>query len=486
YKNYRYAYAGERNSVTSVWSFDIQSRRTDKIYEGDEYIPRLYPFGGGDDVCILTLNRAQDCLRIYTVSSSSGVSQLLLEERGDKYISDGIADRIKITPSSILVPSERAGHRALYVYSLNGTLLRDTESDAGAATDIYGMNEATGDVYYQSAPDAMNRTVNVLRKNGKTETLAGDKGWNRALFSSDCAYFVNTWSDMNTPYVVTSRNAKGKIQATLETNAAVVRAMSDTGFGTRETFTFVTSEGVELTGWMLKPKGFSPSERYPVVMYQYSGPGSQQVVNGWQTGSMGQAFDYYLAERGYIVVCVDGRGTGGRGPAFERSVYGQLGVLEARDQVETARWLSGQSYVDGDRIGIWGWSYGGFAALMAMSTGEDVFRCGVAVAPVTDWRLYDTVYTERYMRTPQENPDGYADCPVSRADKLSGALLLCFGMEDDNVHPENTLSYTSALVEADKDYRQVVYTDCNHNINKGNSREHLLRQIADWFDEHLK
>ena len=239
---------------------------------------------------------------------------------------------------------------------------------------------------------------------------------------------------------------------------------------------------------MIKPADFNPAKKYPVVMWQYSGPGSQQVKNAWTIGSMGNGglYDAYLTQRGFIVVCVDGRGTGARGADFEKCTYKNIGKLEARDQVETALWLGKQPYVDADNIGIWGWSYGGFCTLMSMSEGRPVFKAGVAVAPPTSWRYYDSVYTERFMQTPQENPTGYDDNPIARADKLHGALLLCHGLADDNVHPQNTFEYTEALVQADKDFRMNVYTNRNHSIYGGNTRNHLLRQIADFLVEHLQ
>ena len=223
-------------------------------------------------------------------------------------------------------------------------------------------------------------------------------------------------------------------------------------------------------------------------MFQYSGPGNQQVMNSWNAGSMGQggAYDMYLAQQGYIVVCVDGRGTGGRGADFEKCTYLHLGNLEARDQVETALYLGTLSYVDKDNIGIWGWSYGGYCTIMSMSEGRQVFKAGVAVAPPTSYRFYDTIYTERYMRTPNENPEGYGDNAFSRVNNLSGALLLCHGLADDNVHPQNTFEYSEALVQADKDFKENIYTNRNHSIYGGNTRKHLLRQITQWFDEHLK
>ena len=254
-------------------------------------------------------------------------------------------------------------------------------------------------------------------------------------------------------------------------------------------FSFATSEGVQLNGWMVKPAGFDPARRYPVIMYQYGGPGNQQVLNSWNIGMCGQGamLEQYFAQQGYVVVCVDGRGTGGRGAEFEKCTYLRLGELEAKDQVETAQWLAGQPYVDKDRIGIWGWSYGGWNTLMSMSEGRPVFRAGVAIAPPTSWRFYDTVYSERYMRTPKENPQGYDEVnPIARASKLSGALLICHGLADDNVHFQNTAEYTEALVQADKDFRELVYVNRNHSISGGNTRNHLFRQALNFFNAEMK
>ena len=239
---------------------------------------------------------------------------------------------------------------------------------------------------------------------------------------------------------------------------------------------------------MVKPANFDASKKYPVILFQYSGPGSQQVTNSWNAGSMGQggAFDYYLAQQGFIIACVDGRGTGGRGSEFEKCTYLKIGDLESKDQVETALYMGSLPYVDKDNIGIWGWSYGGFNTLMSMSEGRPVFKAGVAVAPPTSWRYYDTIYTERYMRTPKENPDGYDVNPIVRAQKLHGALLICHGLADDNVHPQNTFEYAEALVQADKDFRELYYTNRNHSIFGGNTRNHLMRQIAQHFINEMK
>jgi dipeptidyl-peptidase-4 len=404
-------------------------------------------------------------------------------------VKEDVLGQMIVGKSHILLPSDRDGFMHLYLYTMNGTLERKIGDGQYDITDIYGYNEQTGDVYYQAATEsARDRQVFVAHKNGKTERLTNQAGWNTAIFSGDYQYFLNTWSDANTPFVYTVRDQRGRILSTRADNAELKEKLANYELGHKEFFRFTTSEGVELEGWMMKPANFDATKQYPVVMFQYSGPGSQQVTDSWNIGSMGQGglFDSYLCQEGFVVVCVDGRGTGARGAEFEKCIYLKLGMLEARDQVETALWLSKQPWVDKDRIGIWGWSYGGYCTLMSMSEGRPVFRAGVAVAPPTSYRFYDSVYTERYMRTPQENPDGYAFNAITRANQLHGALLLCHGVADDNVHPQNTYEYTEALVQADKDFKMNLYTNRNHSIYGGNTRNHLLRQIAQFFMEELK
>jgi dipeptidyl-peptidase-4 len=352
------------------------------------------------------------------------------------------------------------------------------------------IDEQTGDVYYAAHDNGpADVRVFVAHSNGKTDCLTPQAGTSSAVFSTNYKYFIRTFSSLDTPPVYTLCNQSGKVLATLIDNQALKRKYETYDMGTKELFTLTTGEGITLNGWMVKPKNFNPANRYPVIMYQYGGPGSQQVRNAWNIGMNGQGaiLEQYLAQQGYILVCVDGRGTGGRGADFEKCTYLRLGELEARDQVETALWLAQQPYVDKGRIAIWGWSYGGWNTLMSMSEGRPVFRCGIAIAPPTSWRFYDTVYSERFMRTPKENASGYDDvCPLARASKLSGALLLVHGLADDNVHFENTAEYVKALVDADKDFRQLVYPGKNHSITGGNTRNHLFRQCINFFNDNKK
>ena len=490
--SYKYPKAGEDNSTVSAWSYDIKSHKINRLQvplDADGYMPRIKPTNDPMRIVVYTTNRHQDDLCLYAVNPRSTVAQLIIKEHVDKYVREEAMEGVKFVGDKILLPSDRSGYTKLYIYNMNGQLQRTIGDGNYDITSVYGYDPKTGDVYYQAAAlGATDRQVYVTHKNGKTVRLTDREGWNTAFFSGDFQYFVNTWSDYNTPYVFTTRTREGKLINTIEDNKAVKQLVSDYGFCKREPFSFTTSEGVVLNGWMVKPKDFDANKKYPVIMHQYSGPGSQQVTNSWSAGSMGQggAFDSYLAQEGFIVVSVDGRGTGGRGSEFEKCTYLNLGNLESKDQVETALYVGSLPYVDKDRIGIWGWSYGGFNTLMSMSEGRGVFRAGVAIAPPTNWKYYDSVYTERYMRTPKENPDGYATNPIERAPKLHGALLICHGTADDNVHPQNTYEYSEALVQADKDFRELFYTNRNHSIFGGNTRNHLLRQVAQFFKTELK
>lgn len=489
---FKYPKAGYDNAKVSVWSFDVKSHQVRKLQvplDADGYVPRIKPTTDPNKVIVYTMNRHQDELLLYTVNPSSTVATLLVKERVPKYVKEEAMEGIIIGQNSILLPSDRDGYMKGYVYDMNGGLLRTVGDGAYDITEWYGYDEKTGDVYYQAAAlNPHDRQVYVSHKNGSTRRLTQQEGWNVALFSGDYQYFINTWSDYNHPYVYTVRDNRGKVLSTPIDNAALKAKTAGYGWTEKEPFSFTTSEGVRLDGWMIKPADFNASKRYPVIMFQYSGPGSQQVTNSWNAGSLGQggAFDFYLAEQGFIVVCVDGRGTGGRGADFEKATYQRLGELESKDQVEAALWLGRQSFVDKERIGIWGWSFGGFNTLMSMSDGRNVFKAGVAIAAPTNWKFYDTVYTERYMRTPKENPDGYAINPIERVSKLHGALLLCHGLADDNVHPQNAIEYAEALVQADKDFKQIYYANRNHGIYGGNTRNHLMRQIANFFISELK
>lgn len=487
---YKYPLPGGENSRVSVMSYDIQSHQTRTLQvplEADGYIPRLKPTSDASKVVVLTLNRHQDNLKAYIVNPLSTIAQLVIDDHVDKYIKDDVLESFLITTRHLVLTSERNGFNNIFVYTLNGQLQRQVSGVI--VTDVYGLDESTGDLYFAAKPNGpLDQQVMVSRQNGKIEPISEPEGVSRAIFSRNFKYFINVWSDINHPSVYSLRQNNGKILATMIDNKSLTEKLSHYNLGTKEFFQFTTSEGIQLNGWLLKPAGFDASKRYPVIMYQYGGPGSQQVLNQWGIGMNGNGaiLEQLLAQEGFLVVCVDGRGTGGRGAEFEKCTYMHLGELEACDQVESAIWLGQQTYVDKERIGIWGWSYGGWNTLMSMSEGRPVFRCGIAIAPPTSWRFYDTVYTERYMRTPKENEAGYEINPINRAFKLNGSLLLCHGLADDNVHYQNTAEYTEALVQADKDFRQLVYTNRNHSIFGGNTRNHLFRQCLNFFKAELQ
>ena len=488
---YKYPKPGEKNASLSLLSFDIKSRQTRTLQlplDADGYIPRIKMTSDPARIAVFTLNRHQDCLRVFMANPLTTVCQQVVEDKVDKYVKEEVFSDVVLTDTHLVLTSERSGFNSIYVYSLNGTLQRTVKQNV--VTAVYGLDETTGDLYFAAlSEDAMNQKIYVSHRNGKTDCLTPKDGWNTAVFSRDFKSWLHTWNDLQTPPVTTLCAVGGKVVKTMVDNQALAGKYASFDMGKKELFSFTTGEGIKLNGWMIRPVGFDASKKYPVVMYQYGGPGNQQVKNAWGIGMNGQGaiIEQLLAQQGYLVVCVDGRGTGGRGAEFEKSVYLRLGDLEAKDQVETALWLSQQPYVDKEHIGIWGWSYGGFNTLMSMSEGRPVFCCGIAIAPPTNWRYYDSVYTERFMRTPQENASGYDDvCPIARAPKLHGALLLCHGLSDDNVHYQNTADYVSALVEADKDFRQLVYTNRNHSIFGGNTRNHLFRQCLNFFNENLQ
>ena len=489
--SYKYPKAGEANSKVSAWSYNLSDgavRKYDLPLAADGYIPRIKSTFDASRIILYTMNRHQDELNLYAANPLTGACKLLIKESVPKYVKEEAMEGISIMKDYIFVPSDRDGYMHLYLYNKDGKLLRQIDKGNYDVTEIYGYDEKTGNTYFQAAArKPMQREIYVVDKSGKLTCLSARAGWNVASFSGDYKYFLNTWSDSNHPYVFAIYDNKGKEIREVLNNDELQAKLAKYGNTGVEFFTFTTSEGVKLNGWMVKPANFDATKKYPVIMHQYSGPGSQQVVDNWSVGSMGSGamYDYYLTQKGYIVVTVDGRGTGARGAEFEKCTYLKLGDLESKDQTEAALWLGKQSYVDASRIGIWGWSFGGFNTLMSMSEGRNAFKAGVAIAPPTDWRYYDTVYTERYMRTPQENAAGYAINPIYRAEKLHGKLLVCHGLVDDNVHPQNAFEYSEALVQADKDFKENLYTNRNHGIYGGNTRHHLLRQVAEWFIENL-
>ena len=488
---YKYPIAGARNSTVTVQSFDIKSRVIRQLQlplEPDGYVPRIYATAEPEKVLVLTQNRHQNRLDIYLANPRSTECRCIVREETERYIPDKVYEQFQLVEGGFVLMSERSGFAHLYLYDLNGTQKRQLTSGEWPVTAFYGYDAKTSTTYYASAQESpLRRAVYKSDQKGRVTKLSTQEGTNSALFSKNLKYFLNVYSSLNTPPVYTLCDATGKTLKTLEDNQELRTKLSTKNLGERRFFTFKTQDGIELNGFMVLPADFSEAKKYPVVMHQYSGPGSQQVLDSWSAGNMGGClYEQYLCQQGFICVCVDGRGTGGRGRDFEQQTYLHLGNLEAHDQAETAIYLASLPYVDGRRIGIWGWSYGGFNTLMSMSEGRGVFAAGVAVAPPTSWRYYDSIYTERFMRTPKENKEGYDDSPIGRAAQLKGRLLICHGTADDNVHYRNTMEYAEALVQADKDFSTLAYTNRNHSIYGGNTRRHLFRQITQWFVQNLQ
>ena len=488
---YKYPMAGEQNATVTVHSYDIKSHRIQQMklpLDKDGYVPRIRFTNDPERLLVLTQNRHQDRLDIYAANPRSTECKLIVRDQVDKYITEEPYKNLQVFDGGFVLMSERSGYNHLYLYDLNGTLKRQITTGNFVVKAFYGYNPATGDCFFASNEEGpLYQAVYRADAKGNITKLSQQQGSNSATFSSTFKYYMNVYSNITTPPVTTLNDAKGKVLTTLEDNSSLKLKVEGLKLGKPEFFTFKTSEGVELNGYMVKPLNFSASNKYPVVMYQYSGPGSQQVLDSWWVGNMGGClYEHFLAQQGFICVCVDGRGTGGRGAAFEKQTYLNLGNLESKDQVETALYLASLSYIDKDRIGIWGWSYGGFNTLMSLTEGRGVFAAGVAVAPVTNYRFYDSVYTERYMRTPKENPTGYDRNPMTRAAQLHGDLLICHGTADDNVHLRNTAELTEAFVQADKPFMELIYTNRNHNISGGKTRLHLYRSITNWFQEKMR
>ena len=491
--SFKYPVAGAANSKLSVHSFDIKSRVTRKLNVNipeEGYIPRIKFTKNPDVLAVLTLNRHQSILEIQAVNPRSGNSKTILREESDTYLNEQVYTGIEFYDKHFVLQSERSGYNQLYLYTIDGILVRPITKGEFEVKHFYGWDSNKNEFYYSSNEGSpLCEYVYKVNAKGKKTKLTAKEGTNSAVFSTGMKYFINTHSSINTPHTVTTNDNNGKVIKTLIDNKNLKERLAKFDMPTKEFFTFKTSDGVELNGWMVKPADFDEGKKYPVVMFQYSGPYSQQVHDSWYMGNYGNAmFESYMAGEGFIMVCVDGRGTGGRGTEFGKCTYLNIGQYEPGDQVETAKYLGSLPYVDKDNIGIWGWSFGGYNTLMSMSQDEAVFKAGVAVAAPTDWRFYDTVYTERYMRTPKENKEGYdAGSAIVNVNKLNGHLLLIHGTADDNVHLRNMIRYTHALTQANKKFEMAIYPDSNHSIYYGNNtRYHLFEKIAEFFKANLK
>jgi len=483
--SYKYPKAGENNSTVAVYAYNVETKDIKKMdipFDNGYYIPCIRFTENPDQLAVMTLNRTQNQFNLYYANPKSTVARLVFRDDNKYYIDSDWVKSIYFTKDNFVYVSEKDGFAHAYLYTITGIQERQLTSGKWDVTALYGYNPDTKTVYYQSAEESpLRRSVYKIDAKGTKTKLSVRDGFNSATFSSNLQYFVNTFSNTTTPTIVSVHDEKGKQLFVLNDNSELQNLLQTLHYPTKEFFTFTTPQGVVLNGWMMKPVNLDPNRKYPAVMIQYGGPGSQEVLDRY-----GMDWDVYLASQGYVVVAIDGRGTGARGEEFRKCTYMNLGISESDDQIAGAQYLGNLPYIDKNRIAIWGWSYGGYNVLMAMSRGNGIFKAGVAIAPVTDWRFYDSVYTERFMRTPKENETGYnASSPLKLANNLQGRLLLIHATADDNVHFQNSLYYMQALEEAGKQFDTQIYPDKNHSILGTNTRLHLYNRIIDFLNINL-
>ena len=483
---FKYPKAGEANAVVSLHMLDVKSNVISVVNLNNAYyIPRIKWMNNANMLSVQTLNRHQDNLKLFAVNAKNNTVSLLLEESDKAYID--ITDNLTfLADDSFIWTSESDGYNHIYLYNEDGKLMNQITKGNWEVTNYYGYDQNEDRVYYQSTENgAINRDIYSISSRGKNKKrLTTKNGQNGADFSADFTYFINTFSNATTPPEYSLHESlSGKKVKEILNNTALTKKLEAYNISPKE-FSTIAINGNDLNMWMIKPVNFDASKKYPLFMFQYSGPGSQSVSNSW----MG-ANDYWyqlLAEEGYIVVCVDGRGTGFKGRDFKKVTQKELGKYEVEDQIAAAKYLSNLPYIDASRTGIWGWSYGGFMSSNCILKGNDTFEMAIAVAPVTSWRFYDTIYTERYMQTPEENASGYDEnSPLTYPDLLKGKYLLIHGSGDDNVHVQNSMRMVEALVQANKQFDWAIYPDKNHGIYGGNTRLQLYTKMTNFIKENL-
>lgn len=482
--DYKYPVAGEKNSVVSVMAYDLATSRLQKMnlpITDNDYVPHI-DYGTQDDrLMVSTLNRTQNDLHIYAVNPATTQATEVYAEQSTSWIDSKSANDVMYYDTFFVMPSEKSGYMHLYQYAYDGKLIKQLTSGNENVTEFYGYDKARKQFFYQRTNGPLNRKVESVDAAGKVTALTDGDGTYSAKFNSNFKYYIRTFSSQRIPNQYAIYNVNGKKVRDLELNREFAEKYTAPTVPQRE-FITVESDGYKLNGYIIKPVDFDPNKKYPVIMQQYSGPGSQQVLNKWSLD-----WQEYFATQGFIIACVDGRGTGGREKAFQSVVYQKLGKYESIDQIAAAKYMASLPYVDAKHIGIWGWSYGGYEALMAMSTPGSDYAAGVAIAPVTSWKFYDTIYAERYMRTPQENPDGYRDgAPLENTDKLKGKLLIMWGSADDNVHVINSMQYISKLHGQGNQFDMMIYTNMNHSINGCSVRLPLYQRVLNFFKANLQ
>jgi len=488
-ETFKYPKAGEKNALVSLFLYDVNANVTKAINLGnynDFYIARMKWTNDANVLSAQVLNRHQDNLDLLFIDGTTAAAKVVLNEKDKAYV-DATDNLTFLKDNSFIWTSEKDGFNHIYWYDKTGKLKSQVTKGNWEVTAYYGLDEKTKTVFYQSTEKGSTvRDVYKISLDGKNKVKLSEKvGTNQATFSPNFQYFINTFSNATTPPTYTLNTASnGKVTQPIVDNTALTEKLKKYDLPTKEFFELTTEKGNKLNAWMIKPKDFDANKKYPVFMYQYSGPGSQQVANDWLDTN-----DYWfmmLAQQGYITVCVDGRGTGFKGAAFKKCTQKQLGKYEVEDQIDAAKVIGNYSYVDKTRIGIFGWSYGGFMSSNCIMKGADVFKMAIAVAPVTNWRFYDSIYTERYLQTPQENAGGYDDnSPINFVSKLKGNFLLIHGSADDNVHVQNSMQMIEALVQANKQFDWAIYPDKNHGIYGGKTRIQLFNKMTAFIKEKL-
>ena len=489
-ETFKYPKAGEKNSEITVLVHELRSKTNMPADIGEDkniYIPRLNWTPDANNLVIMRLNRFQNNLDVLYANPYTGDSRLIFTEKNKRYVDETFLDNmIYLEDGTFVINSERDGWSHLYLYDKNGFQLAQLTKGKFDVTKYYGYDNVKKLFYYQAAAESpLRREVYYISLDGKKKgKLSTQPGTNDAIFSKNFNYYVNYFSDSKTPLQITLYDIKGIRINVLQDNTVLKNTIKAMALPQKEFFGFTTSQGVELNRYMLKPPGFDSSKKYPVVMTQYSGPNSQSVADNWGRGI---GWEDYLAQEGFLVVCVDPRGTAARGEDFRKITYLQLGRYESDDMVEAAKYLGKQPFVDKSNIAIFGWSYGGFMVLLTMEKGGELFKAGISVAPVTSYRFYDSVYTERYMRTPAENAEGYDEnAPLSHAGDIKGRLLIIHGSADDNVHAQNTYEFTEKMVQAGVQFDMAIYTNRNHGIRGGNTSLHLYTKMTDFLKEQLQ
>jgi len=487
----RYPKAGTANSEVRLGIVELESGAQTWIDPGgdggeEHYIARMDFTADGDEIWFQRLNRHQNRMDLLLADVRSGASRVIMTDTDERWID--LQEPIWIDDGRRFVySSARDGYQQLFLYRRDGSLVGKITAGDWDVTEVFGVDDGAGVLYFTGAADGpLVRPVYRIGLDGSGFRRVSDEaGWHDADFAPDFRHYLDRHSRAGVPPTQTLRRANGESVRVLAANDDLAQRLDALGLQRPEFVQVPAADpDVTLNAWIIRPPDFDPAGRYPLLMYVYGGPGSQTVTDSW--GGDRYLWHQIMARQGYLVASVDNRGTGARGADFKKMTYLKLGQIESADQIAAARHFAGFPYVDGSRIGIWGWSYGGYMAALTSFTGGDVFAAAMSVAPVTDWRLYDTIYTERYMRTPEENPEGYANgAPLNHAAGLQSAFLLIHGTGDDNVHAQNSIQLLQRLVEADKQFDFRLYPNKAHSISGPESRINLYGYLTEFLRQRL-